>query len=62
MAYSASYARHRAEIEDLVARYLFAMDWNDFDAYAERTAESHVEAEDDAVADAVLASARRGRP
>lgn len=28
-------AEDRAEIEDLMARYLFAMDWNDFDAYAE---------------------------
>lgn len=35
MTYSDSYARNRAEIEDLVARYLFAMDWNDYDAYAE---------------------------
>lgn len=30
-----SYADDRAAIEDLMARYLFAMDWNDFDAYAE---------------------------
>ena len=29
-----SYAEDRAEIEDLMARYLFAMDWGDFDAYA----------------------------
>lgn len=28
------YADDRAAIEDLMARYLFAMDWNDFDAYA----------------------------
>ncbi|BBC71848.1 conserved hypothetical protein [Altererythrobacter sp. B11] len=31
--YSDSYARDRAEIEDLMARYLFAMDYNDMDAY-----------------------------
>ena len=30
-----SYARDRAEIADLMARYLFAMDYNDYDAYAE---------------------------
>jgi len=30
-----SYAEDRAEIENLMARYLFAMDWDDFDAYAE---------------------------
>ncbi|WAT17446.1 nuclear transport factor 2 family protein [Aurantiacibacter sp. MUD11] len=33
--YSDSYAQDRAEIEDLMARYLFAMDWNDFDTYAD---------------------------
>ena len=33
--YDASYAQDRAEIEDLMARYLFAMDWNDFDSYAD---------------------------
>jgi len=33
-AYSKRYAQDRAEIEDLMARYLFAMDWNDLDAYA----------------------------
>lgn len=33
--YDADYARDRAEIEDLMARYLFAMDWNDFDTYAD---------------------------
>jgi uncharacterized protein (TIGR02246 family) len=32
---AASYAEDRAEIEDLMARYLFALDWNDFDAYAD---------------------------
>lgn len=30
-----SYAEDRAAIEDLMARYLFAMDWNDFDTYAD---------------------------
>ena len=30
-----SYASDRAEIEDLMARYLFAMDYHDCDAYAE---------------------------
>lgn len=30
-----SYAEDRAAIEDLMARYLFAMDWNDYDTYAE---------------------------
>ena len=30
-----SYAQDRAEIEDLMARYLFAMDWADYEAYAE---------------------------
>ncbi|MEO6389059.1 MAG: nuclear transport factor 2 family protein [Croceibacterium sp.] len=30
-----SYAADRAEIEDLMARYLFAMDYSDPDAYAE---------------------------
>lgn len=33
--YSQTYAQDRAEIEDLMARYLLAMDWNDFDMYAE---------------------------
>ncbi len=28
------YAEDRAEIEDLMARYLFALDWGDGDAYA----------------------------
>jgi len=31
--YSRSYAEDRAEIEDLMARYLFAIDYNDWDAY-----------------------------
>ncbi len=33
--YSHSYAEDRAEIEDLMARYLFAIDYNDWDAYVE---------------------------
>lgn len=33
--YKSSYAQDRAEIEDLMARYLFAMDYNDHDAYAD---------------------------
>lgn len=33
--YSETYAQDRAEIEDLMARYLLAMDWNDFDSYAD---------------------------
>jgi hypothetical protein len=32
--YDVQYARDRAEIEDLQARYLFALDWQDADAYA----------------------------
>lgn len=35
MKYSKTYAQDRAEIEDLMARYLMAMDYNDFDSYAE---------------------------
>lgn len=31
--YSPRYAQDRAEIEDLMARYLFALDYADFDAY-----------------------------
>jgi hypothetical protein len=33
--YSATYAQDRAEIEDLMARYLFAIDYNDWDSYVE---------------------------
>ncbi len=33
-SYSASYGQDRAEIEDLMARYLFAIDYHDWDAYA----------------------------
>lgn len=32
--YDANYARDRAEIEDLQARYMFALDWFDAEAYA----------------------------
>ena len=32
--YDDNYARDRAEIEDLQARYLFAFDWQDGEAYA----------------------------
>jgi uncharacterized protein (TIGR02246 family) len=37
-----SYARDRAEIADLMARYLFAMDYHDADAYAQCFAEDGV--------------------
>lgn len=30
-----SYAEDRAEIEELTARYLFALDWNDFDTFVQ---------------------------
>jgi hypothetical protein len=33
--YPKSYAEDRAEIEDLMARYLFAIDYNDWDAYVD---------------------------
>lgn len=33
--YDAAYAADRAEIEDLMARYLFAMDYNDFESYGQ---------------------------
>ncbi len=32
--YDVQYAVDRAAIEDLMARYLFALDWNDFDTFA----------------------------
>ena len=32
-AYDDDYARDRAEIEDLMARYLFALDYNDLDSF-----------------------------
>lgn len=34
VTYDKNYARDRAEIEDLQARYLFALDWQDGPAYA----------------------------
>lgn len=37
--YDAAYAADRAEIEDLMARYLFALDYGDFDSYAATFAE-----------------------
>ena len=40
--YADTYASDRAEIEDLMARYLFAMDHNDFDTYAETFTEDGV--------------------
>lgn len=33
-SYDAQYAADRSEIEDLQSRYLFALDWQDADAYA----------------------------
>jgi hypothetical protein len=33
--YAKSYAEDRAQIEDLMARYLFAIDYNDWDSYVE---------------------------
>jgi len=33
--YSEAYARDRAEIEDLMARYLFALDYSDLDSFIE---------------------------
>jgi ketosteroid isomerase-like protein len=38
-AYPPSYAQDRAEIEDLMARYLFAIDYSDWDAYVATFAE-----------------------
>src|SRR5687767_5268831 len=37
--YSPSYGHDRAEIEDLMARYLFAIDYMDWDAYVATFAE-----------------------
>jgi hypothetical protein len=37
-SYGPRYAQDRAEIEDLMSRYLFAMDYGDFDAYVEAVA------------------------
>ena len=35
VAYDRSYAQDRAEIDDLLARYLFALDWQDAEKYGE---------------------------
>jgi ketosteroid isomerase-like protein len=40
--YGPRYAQDRAEIEDLMSRYLFAMDYGDYDAYAETFTEDGV--------------------
>jgi ketosteroid isomerase-like protein len=40
--YGPRYAQDRAEIEDLMSRYLFAMDYGDFDAYVETFTEDGV--------------------
>src|SRR5690606_41779162 len=37
--YAPSYGQDRAEIEDLMARYLFAIDYHDWDAYVATFAE-----------------------
>ena len=41
-SYDAKYAADRAEIEDLQARYVFALDWQDADAYASTFTEDGV--------------------
>jgi hypothetical protein len=40
--YDGDYARDRAQIEDLQARYLFAMNWGDFETYASTFTEDGV--------------------
>lgn len=40
--YSKTYGQDRAEIEDLMARYLFAIDYNDWDAYVATFAEDGI--------------------
>jgi hypothetical protein len=40
--YDGNYARDRAEIDDLLARYLFALDWQDADMYGSVFAEDGV--------------------
>jgi hypothetical protein len=40
--YDAAYAQDRAQIEDLQGRYLFAMNWGDFETYASTFAEDGV--------------------
>ena len=39
ISYSRNYGQDRAEIEDLMARYLFAIDYSDWDAYVATFAE-----------------------
>ncbi|HKJ74234.1 MAG TPA: nuclear transport factor 2 family protein [Alphaproteobacteria bacterium] len=41
-SYGGTYAQDRAEIQDLQARYMFALDWQDEDAYAGTFAEDGV--------------------
>src|SRR5271155_2530568 len=41
-SYGPRYAQDRAEIADLLSRYLFAMDYGDFDAYVETFTEDGV--------------------
>jgi hypothetical protein len=41
-SYGPRYAQDRAEIEDLMSRYLFALDYGDFDAYVETFTEDGV--------------------
>ena len=40
--YNGNYANDRAEIENLQARYMFALDWQDAEAYADTFAEDGV--------------------
>lgn len=42
MNYSNTYGQDRAQIEDLQARYMFALDWQDADAYASTFTEDGV--------------------
>lgn len=42
IVYGPTYAQDRAEIEDLMSRYLYAFDWQDADAYAATFAEDGV--------------------
>jgi uncharacterized protein (TIGR02246 family) len=41
-AFPDSYAEDRSQVENLIARYLFALDWRDADAYAATFAENGV--------------------
>ena len=42
MNYANTYAQDRAQIQDLQARYMFALDWQDADAYASTFTEDGV--------------------